>query len=1034
MGYDEILSNPSSLVNASVPQFSADGRRIYNLTTPVIPPSPVKRRHTDDDSDAEHESLPNDDMSFQVDESVFLPNAAPETSKKKRYLSSDDPLKEWVDNVREEYLLELVLLEGPAQSNLTQCDRCLEDIEEGGLYRCKECFFGQLLCRMCLIETHEDNPLHSIERWNGDFFARSSLHDAGLKVHLGHPPGEACPLPSVVKEFVILHINGIHTLCVQFCMCDQVSIHGTGRQQLLRRRWFPATFDQPQTCATFCLLKHFQMQTLQAKTTSYDYYSALQKLTDNSGLVSLPMRYKEFMRMHREYSHLLALKRGGRAHDAAGIEATGSGALAVRCPACPDPLVNLPLNWQLHKNFMHTLYIALDACFRLKRRIISSSEKDPGLGVGWSYFVESEPFRKYLLSVTDQKEMSTCSGLAALDYANTKFSRGYASTGVCLAICARHEFVQPNGVADLQVGERYANMDYCFASALRHHSPLLKLLVSYDIACQWSKSVIERLKTLPPLIRLHLAMSWIRFAVPKLHIHSHTRQCQERYSLNYLPGVGQTDGEGVERPWANIGPMATSTRVMGPGARMETLNAHWGHWNWQKLVGLGSLLARRLRLALSEREIQKTSFAAVSSAQSNNIEEWKTMVENYEADSTCPNPYEAPDDTLSEKDIREELEKEDAEDVSQEPGRPLQASMFSFVSEGLDILDQQQRIKNMVLSSLSTSTQEENVADMRARLTKALAHFRALQSIYLPSAITVLQSRTVPEDEDVESVPILLPSALDPTSLSTCDVRLLRIEKRLHEARCTTSLNSLRNLLYIKSRLLSYKDRHVRHQGPNTRTRTLINRNEAKIKIQVTKFQTSWSSLKNLAQEDQSQIPWPPLTSSDVRCMQDPDIHDKRQVRRARASQRGQSNVLAVSLNPDSHAPQEQEVEDTEADVEVEEDEDSHVMGETSDSDAMEQALRVQWMKSRARSRRWSEEVILLKEEMRRTLVSLRHRARSWRSKQIPPSIHPRYHLGMSAYAHSQARLHDALADAFELMWKRGDNAEDVELANDEGE
>ena len=51
------------------------------------------------------------------------------------------------------------------------------------------------------------------------------------------------------------------------------------------------------------------------------------------------------------------------------------------------------------------------------------------------------------------KQMSSCSGLAALDHANTKFSRGYSSTGVGMGVCARHEFVQPNGVGDLQCGE-----------------------------------------------------------------------------------------------------------------------------------------------------------------------------------------------------------------------------------------------------------------------------------------------------------------------------------------------------------------------------------------------------------------------------------------------------------------------------------------------------------------------------------------------------------------------------------------------------
>lgn len=50
--------------------------------------------------------------------------------------------------------------------------------------------------------------------------------------------------------------------------------------------------------------------------------------------------------------------------------------------------------------------------------------------------------------------MSTCTGLAALDHANTKYSRGYATTGVGVGVCARHEFIQRNGAVDLQKGER----------------------------------------------------------------------------------------------------------------------------------------------------------------------------------------------------------------------------------------------------------------------------------------------------------------------------------------------------------------------------------------------------------------------------------------------------------------------------------------------------------------------------------------------------------------------------------------------------
>lgn len=51
------------------------------------------------------------------------------------------------------------------------------------------------------------------------------------------------------------------------------------------------------------------------------------------------------------------------------------------------------------------LYLAIDACFRLKRKLVSNEQKDPGLGTGWSYFVEDGPYREFLKTVTDQDEV-----------------------------------------------------------------------------------------------------------------------------------------------------------------------------------------------------------------------------------------------------------------------------------------------------------------------------------------------------------------------------------------------------------------------------------------------------------------------------------------------------------------------------------------------------------------------------------------------------------------------------------------------------
>lgn len=52
------------------------------------------------------------------------------------------------------------------------------------------------------------------------------------------------------------------------------------------------------------------------------------------------------MNMIRQWRHLKMLKRAGRGHDPAGAAATADGELAVRCPACPRPGVNLPSGWE----------------------------------------------------------------------------------------------------------------------------------------------------------------------------------------------------------------------------------------------------------------------------------------------------------------------------------------------------------------------------------------------------------------------------------------------------------------------------------------------------------------------------------------------------------------------------------------------------------------------------------------------------------------------------------------------------------------
>jgi hypothetical protein len=127
----------------------------------------------------------------------------------------------------------------------------------------------------------------------------------------------------------VLHNNGIHEVDVDFCGCEHRQRAGALDTQLLRGGWYPASEERPQTCMTFEALELFHIVTLQAKMTMYDYYRSLERLTRNDG-VQPPDRYQVFIRICREYRHLLLLKRGGRGHDPGGVKATKSGDLAVR--------------------------------------------------------------------------------------------------------------------------------------------------------------------------------------------------------------------------------------------------------------------------------------------------------------------------------------------------------------------------------------------------------------------------------------------------------------------------------------------------------------------------------------------------------------------------------------------------------------------------------------------------------------------------------------------------------------------------------
>jgi hypothetical protein len=107
-------------------------------------------------------------------------------------------------------------------------------------------------------------------------------------------------------------------------------------------------------------------------------------------------------------------------------------------------------------------------------------------------------------------------------------------------------------------------MDYIIFSAIRDYFPP-SLALSYDLICQYWTKIAQRMCKLPPELQRDLQKFDIKLFLPKLHAHVHKFECHSLYSLNFTLGVGRTDGEGIEREWAEINAAANSTKEMSEG-------------------------------------------------------------------------------------------------------------------------------------------------------------------------------------------------------------------------------------------------------------------------------------------------------------------------------------------------------------------------------------------------------------------------------------------------------------------------------------
>ncbi|KAI6117023.1 hypothetical protein EDD16DRAFT_1520223 [Pisolithus croceorrhizus] len=288
--------------------------------------------------------------------------------------SQNDYIREWLP-WRAEYLN--IILEGEQLAKGGICEQCSE--AEGSVW-CMSCAGVHAWCGPCAVKAHRTLPFHKVQRWNGAHYQPTSLMDLGFLWHIGHG-GDPCPCNGSDPD-------------------PEESGYVTGDGPS-NHRLFPASISKPKTTFTFDVLDHFLIDALECKTSAMSFYQKLKRFTKNA----FPERdrYRELMRVSQLWRDLKHRKWFGFGHDAG--QDPGDGGLALFCPACPQPGLNLPADWKVwyDRDTIMRQYV-IDGNFTAQHMKMNKPELDVALSDGKGYMVSEGPYQSHLQQLLDSKE------------------------------------------------------------------------------------------------------------------------------------------------------------------------------------------------------------------------------------------------------------------------------------------------------------------------------------------------------------------------------------------------------------------------------------------------------------------------------------------------------------------------------------------------------------------------------------------------------------------------------------------------------
>ncbi|KAI9437087.1 hypothetical protein BJY52DRAFT_1230227 [Lactarius psammicola] len=572
--------------------------------------------------------------------------------------------------------------------------------------------------------------------------------------------------------------SGVFEMEVLFCACSDAY---SKDEQLLRAGLFPSTFKQIENIFTFAVLDNFLTDNLECKTTAQQYYSKLQSMTSAMFPDHVPNRYKQLLRASRQWRDLKNRMQTGLGYQAEQ-ETPQDGSMAIFCPACPQPGINLPDDWKVK----YPQTFIMDGNFSAEHMRYRTREDDIALSPGMAFLANPDLYKAHLRSGAEMVQPSTCNTYKAIEQANS--SRPHLDvTGIGATAC-HHGFFVPTSVVDFQKGER-------ICKALSYNME--------DIPVALVMKGLQRAQAYPCPSSMEL-----RTGIGLFHIHGHQDSCLPRYSPSFIPGAKQVDGEIIETLWAPLNNISRSLHGMTLAHRQEVLDAHMNlfqleedvpsllkHW---KCLEDGLALSAEAFMALTKRFKKQTK----GWLKDDQAAQWSRDLSPEAMDIYDTAKEKAPSCAM----IQQEL-------VSEESGDSSVHGQTSWIACGLKIQEMQftEDAPTLPLGDYSEFDHVDSVDGSGASHTTG------------PSSPTHHHTPRTSDGSGInnvnaEDISILLPSTLGWEWCVQHSVQsLAEKEARLQYAQATDSIHSMRLALGFKSALFRDQVRPANTQWTKTR-------------------------------------------------------------------------------------------------------------------------------------------------------------------------------------------------------------------------